>query len=192
MQDAVNELCGPDAENSAHYLVDEDGTVYGLVDEKNRAWHAGVSFWRGITDTNSRSIGIEIVNPGHSCGYRPFPDRQIDAVCELCLDIMSRHRLPAHNVLAHSDVAPARKKDPGELFPWKQLAANGIGLWTNEFAPVEKSRADMLTRIGYDVTDESAALTAFQRHFYPEALINGASRTDERLAAAAALYAGKE
>lgn len=189
MQDAVQELCGPDAKNSAHYLVDEDGAVYGLIDEKYRAWHAGSSFWNGITDTNSRSVGIEIVNPGHSCGYRPFPDIQIEAVCELCLDIMNRHSVPVPNILAHSDIAPSRKKDPGELFPWKRLAENGIGLWTDGFAPAEKSLAEMLAGIGYDVTDENAALTAFQRHFYPEALISGGSRTKERLAAAAVLYA---
>lgn len=192
IQDAFKELCGPAAQNSAHYLVDEDGAVYGLVDEKYRAWHAGVSFWNGVTDTNSRSVGIEIVNPGHSWGYRPFPDAQIGGVCELCLDIMKRHNIPAANVLAHSDVAPTRKKDPGELFPWKQLAEKGIGLWTDEFAPAGKSPAEMLAAIGYDITDEDAALTAFQRHFYPEALTRGALRTNERLAAAAALFARKD
>src|SRR5690606_12608308 len=112
----------------------EDGHICQLVDEERRAWHAGKSFWRGETDINSRSIGIEIANPGHEFGYRPFPDVQIEAVIRLCHGILSRHPIPPRNVLAHSDIAPDRKEDPGELFPWSQLAAEGIGLWVPQVA----------------------------------------------------------
>ncbi|MBI4031837.1 MAG: N-acetylmuramoyl-L-alanine amidase [Proteobacteria bacterium] len=161
---------------SAHYMVDEDGRITRFVDESKRAHHAGVSYWNGIEDINSHSIGIEIVNPGHRYGYRAFPPAQMDAVKTLCRDIFSRHDIPAHQVLAHSDVAPGRKIDPGELFPWRDLAAAGIGLWP---APLkedfekdtdEVSVRAALTACGYDpragFTD---VLTAFQRHFHPEA-----------------------
>ena len=114
---AVQRLTDPAARVSSHYTIDEDGTVYVHVDESLRAWHAGVSHWRGETDINSRSIGIEIVNPGHEFGYRAFPHVQIDAVIELSKGILSRHRIPPRNVIAHSDIAPGRKEDPGELFP---------------------------------------------------------------------------
>src|SRR4051812_42351812 len=129
---AVQRLCDPDAKVSAHYTVDEDGTVYAHVPEAKRAWHAGVSYWAGARDINARSIGIEIVNPGHEFGYRSFPDAQIEAVMSLSLDILSRHAVPPERVLGHSDVAPARKIDPGELFPWRALALAGIGLWPEE------------------------------------------------------------
>jgi len=122
-------LCDPRSQVSSHYVVFEDGRVFQLVDESRRAWHAGRSFWRGVTDLNSRSIGIEIANPGHEFGYRPFPDRQIEAVIGLCRSIFSRHFIPPHQVVAHSDIAPDRKEDPGELFPWEWCAAFGIGLW---------------------------------------------------------------
>src|SRR5258708_29166259 len=126
---AVGRLCDPDAKVSAHYTVDEDGTIFSHVREECRAWHAGVSYWAGDRDINARSIGIEIVNPGHEFGYRSFPDAQIEAVIRLAQDIFSRHPIPAERVLGHSDVAPARKLDPGELFPWGELALAGIGLW---------------------------------------------------------------
>ena len=100
-------------------MIDEDGTVTGLVDEDNRAWHAGRGSWRGITDVNSASVGIELVNPGHEFGYRPFPDAQIEALLPLLADIVKRHNMPRANVVGHSDIAPARKEDPGELFPWE-------------------------------------------------------------------------
>ncbi|MBR1777985.1 MAG: N-acetylmuramoyl-L-alanine amidase [Alphaproteobacteria bacterium] len=187
-QEALDRLCDPAAKVSAHYLVDANGEIYSLVDETKRAWHAGVSSWRGKTDINSQSIGIEIVNPGHEFGYRPFSDAQIAAVIKLCQTIQQRCRISAKNVLAHSDVAPMRKSDPGELFPWKKLAKNGIGLWTDGLDTPEKDKKDMLAAIGYDITDESAALTAFQRHFYPEALLNRASETDKRLAAVFNLF----
>jgi N-acetylmuramoyl-L-alanine amidase len=128
-QAAIERLCDPAAQVSAHYVVDTDGAVTQLVDENKRAWHAGVSFWAGETDLNSTSIGIEIVNPGHEFGYVSFPSAQIDAVIRLCREIVLRHAIPPHHVLAHSDIAPTRKMDPGELFPWKRLAERGIGIF---------------------------------------------------------------
>lgn len=132
---------------SAHYVVDEDGTVYRLVPEDKRAWHAGVSAWRGKTDINARSIGIEIVNPGHEFGYRPFPPAQMQAVAELSKDIVARHHIPKRNVVAHSDVAPGRKEDPGELFDWRYLAEQGIGLWPDVNMPPPPRRGDIINYI---------------------------------------------
>lgn len=126
--EALERLRDPAAKVSAHYMVEEDGTVHQLVDESARAWHAGVSSWRGNTNINQRSIGIEIVNPGHEFGYRDFPDAQIKSVIALCKAILSRHDIPARNVVGHSDVAPARKQDPGEKFPWGELGKQGIGI----------------------------------------------------------------
>src|SRR3954467_5121679 len=127
---ALARLCDPAAKVSAHYTIDEDGTVYAHVPEDRRAWHAGVSHWAGISNVNARSIGIELVNPGHEYGYREFPEAQIAALIELCGGILQRHPIPAARVLGHSDVAPARKEDPGELFPWQRLAKAGIGVWS--------------------------------------------------------------
>lgn len=188
---AVQRLTDPAARVSAHYTVDEDGTVYVHVDEAKRAWHAGVSHWRGETDINSRSIGIEIVNPGHEFGYRAFPDAQIAAVIELSHGILSRHRIPARNVIAHSDVAPGRKEDPGELFPWKRLAGEGIGLWVNRSTPTGArlepgASGDSVAKLqmslssfgyGVDATGQydqrtSDVVVAFQLHFRP-ALLDG-------------------
>lgn len=157
-------LCDPAAKVSAHYLIDEDGTVFALVPEERRAWHAGVSFWRGETAINARSIGIELQNPGHSLGYRAFPDAQIAALTELCRGILGRHPIPPRNVVGHSDVAPDRKIDPGELFPWERLAKSGIGIWP---APAFAKAADLpglLAEIGYNPDAEKAA-AAFQRRF---------------------------
>jgi len=126
---ALDRLCDPAAKVSAHYTIDEDGTVYAMVPEARRAWHAGVSWWGGDTNINTRSIGIELVNPGHEFGYRAFPDAQVAALTTLCHGILMRHPIPSARVLGHSDVAPARKDDPGELFPWERLAKLGIGLW---------------------------------------------------------------
>jgi len=169
---ALDRLCDAAAKVSAHYLIDEEGTVYALVEEDRRAWHAGVSFWRGATDINARSIGIELVNPGHEFGYREFPPPQMAALKELAVKILDRHPIPARNVVGHADVAPARKTDPGELFDWAGLAAAGIGLWpdgdVSDGDPAEVSA--MLSDYGYDVTDAVAAITAFQRHFHPESL----------------------
>jgi len=127
--EALSLLQSEEKQVSAHYLVDEDGTIYQLVAEDKRAWHAGVSYWDGETDINSRSIGIEIQNPGHGNGYRKFPEKQMQAVAALCKEILFRHDIPPHRVLGHSDIAPDRKRDPGELFDWKFLAKHGIGLW---------------------------------------------------------------
>lgn len=170
-QDALERLCDSAAEVSAHYLIDEDGRIHGLVDEDQRAWHAGVASWRGATNINSRSIGIELVNPGHEYGYRKFPDAQIDTLIEISQEILMRHDIPARNVVGHSDVAPTRKEDPGELFPWRKLATQGIGLWPSANADVPVVEPDevekILQSIGYDITDMVAAITAFQRHFCP-------------------------
>ncbi|RIX98807.1 N-acetylmuramoyl-L-alanine amidase [Aureimonas flava] len=184
---ALRRLSGAEGEVSSHYLVEEDGCVFQLVAEERRAWHAGVSWWRGRDDVNSRSIGVEIVNPGHEHGYRPFPARQIEAVIELCRDCVARWSIAAQNVLAHSDVAPTRKQDPGELFPWDQLFRAGIGHWVapavvpsgrfltlgDRGQPVEAYQG-LLAAYGYrqaiDGTfDEATRFNtfAFQRHFRP-------------------------
>jgi N-acetylmuramoyl-L-alanine amidase len=166
---ALSRLCDPAAKVSAHYTVDEDGTVYAHVPEDRRAWHAGLSFWAGATDINARSIGVELVNPGHEFGYRPFAQAQIAALIELAHGILARHAIPAARVLGHSDVAPARKEDPGELFPWAQLAQAGIGLWPQ---PQDSNlSAEALTTFGYDPhAPQDKVITAFQRHFRPAAL----------------------
>jgi N-acetylmuramoyl-L-alanine amidase len=181
---------------SSHYVVDEDGSVWRLLAEELRGWHAGVSYWRGHRTLNGRSIGIEIVNPGHEFGYRPFPVIQLAAVCDLCLDILDRHPIPPRNVVGHSDVAPDRKQDPGELFPWQDLAANGVGLWPAKPIPTvapQRDVAELLRTIGYDVPPDAdarvrtIALTAFQRHWRPECVDGEADAgTRARLAAVAA------
>lgn len=169
---ALGWLCDPDREVSAHYLIDEDGTVYCLVDEEKRAWHAGVSYWRGETDINSRSIGIEIQNPGHGNGYRPFPGLQMNAVIELCRDVIARRSIPAWNIVAHSDIAPGRKIDPGELFDWKRLAAEGIGFFPgSEAGSGDADLRQTLTKIGYDIRSD-AAIAAFQRRYRPSLIDN--------------------
>src|ERR1035438_2816744 len=125
--EALARLRDPLAKVSAHYLVEEDGRIFVMVPEGRRAWHAGVSFWKGQRDLNGVSIGVEVVNPGHEFGYRPFPDVQIAAVIGLIADIRTRWSVPDNRILGHSDIAPARKKDPGELFPWDRLARAGQG-----------------------------------------------------------------
>jgi N-acetylmuramoyl-L-alanine amidase len=168
---ALDRLCDPIAEVSAHYLVGEDGTVWRLVQEDRRAWHAGEAFWAGETDINSRSIGIELANSGHGPDYRPFSDAQMAAVERLAAGILARHPIPPHRVLAHSDVAPSRKLDPGELFDWRRLADAGIGLWSDAEAagPLEGNAAGLMSRFGYaDASPE--AIAAFQRHFRPAAI----------------------
>jgi N-acetylmuramoyl-L-alanine amidase len=179
---ALERLCDPSAKVSAHYCVDEDGTVYRLVGEDRRAWHAGAASWAGAGDINARSIGVELVNPGHSCGYRPFPEAQMAALIGLAKAVLARHPIPPARVLGHSDVAPARKQDPGELFDWRALAEQGIGLWPEAAAPVDPvpDIAEIqarLARFGYEVPrhgsldgDTRAVLAAFQRHFRPAAV----------------------
>ena len=160
---------------SAHYLVDDDGTVTRIVDETLRAWHAGTSYWEGEEDINSCSIGIEIQNPGHAFGYTPFPGEQMAAVAELCRGIIGRNSILPQHVLAHSDIAPERKLDPGELFPWAQLAESGIGLWPEVRVEDREETNDVksiLTKYGYDPrVDEKTLITAFQRHFEPETFL---------------------
>lgn len=184
---ALKWLCNPESKVSSHYFVDEDGTITQLVPESVRGHHAGVSSWEGTTDINSRSIGIEIVNPGHEHGYRDFPDEQIDAVIKLCSDIVVRQKIKPMHVLAHSDVAPTRKQDPGERFPWEPLYEAGIGHWIAPVAigdgallqPGDSGAAvsamqAALKEYGYGIPvsgefDEltAAVVTAFQRHFRP-------------------------
>ncbi|MQP67134.1 N-acetylmuramoyl-L-alanine amidase [Niveispirillum sp. SYP-B3756] len=152
---ALARLCDPASQVSAHYLVGEDGTIWKLVAEERRAWHAGKSFWRGERDINSRSIGIELVNPGHEWGYRPFPRAQMEALIALCRDIMGRHPISPLRVLGHSDVAPDRKQDPGEKFDWLALAMAGIGAWPDplpaDHRPAEAGEVGrLLTHLGYE------------------------------------------
>lgn len=172
-QSAIAWMANPDSKVSAHYVVLEDGNVVRMVDEAKRAWHAGQSFWRGISDVNSASIGIEIVNPGHEWGYRAFPGKQIDVLVPLIHDIMQRHRITRGNVVGHSDIAPARKQDPGELFPWGKLARLRLALprpTRNLMDPLWSDGGFMLAleRFGYDIAEPEAAVTAFQRRFRPE------------------------
>jgi len=168
-QAAIDRLRDPAASVSSHYVVEEDGTVWQLVEEAKRAFHAGISHWRGHSALNERSIGIEIVNPGHEWGYRPFPAAQMAAVTELCQGILARHPISARNVVGHSDVAPDRKEDPGELFDWPGLAENGVGLWPAGGAdPLAEAGVEAgLRAIGYPVPDLATTLRAFQRHWRP-------------------------
>ncbi|MFO1152958.1 MAG: N-acetylmuramoyl-L-alanine amidase [Rhodospirillales bacterium] len=198
---ALARLIDPSAKVSAHYLIDEAGGVTHLVDERWRAWHAGQSFWRGVTDVNARSIGIELVNPGHEFGYRPFPQLQMAALTELAGDILTRHPIPARNVVGHSDVAPRRKMDPGELLDWRRLAETGIGLWpehphseTPTPSPMDMTAClPSLAAIGYETIDPPATLRAFQRRYRP-ACIDGRldGDTARRIRALAALLAAGE
>jgi N-acetylmuramoyl-L-alanine amidase len=168
-QEALERLCDPAAKVSAHYTVDEDGTIYAHVPEARRAWHAGMAYWAGASDINVRSIGIELVNPGHEFGYREFTDDQIASLTTLCHSILVRHPIPSWHVLGHSDVAPARKEDPGESFPWEGLAKAGIGLWPQAVA--SDLGPEALSRYGYDPNaPQDKLITAFQRHFRPKKL----------------------
>ena len=200
---ALDRLCDPAARVSAHYLVDEDGAIWRLVSDTRRAFHAGRSCWAGEYDLNRISIGIEIVNPGHQWGYRPFPEAQMAAVEALCMDLVSRHRIPPHRIVGHSDIAPERKSDPGELFDWPRLARADIGVWPQPAVETARGRgrgvglleraaslADLAT-IGYCVMPgaEAVVLTAFQRRFRPErwdGRLDG--ETAQRLAEVRAAY----
>jgi len=173
---ALKRLTDPEAQVSSHYLIDEGGKVYQLVDEQRRAWHAGVSYWAGERDINSVSIGIELVNPGHEFGYRPFPDAQMTALIDLSHGILARHKISPARVLGHSDVAPARKIDPGELFDWQRLAKAGVGRWpVQQKGPGDAASVrGALAKIGYEVSADGVkdkvttqSLAAFQRRFRP-------------------------
>lgn len=190
-------LCTPESQVSSHYLVHEDGRIVQMVRESDRAWHAGKSFWRGVTDVNSHSVGIEIVNPGPSHGYCNFPDRQIAAVIELCRGITARYGIPPQRVLAHSDIAPGRKIDPGEKFPWRKLAEAGIGhfvaparaggkpaLGPGDSGQAVEELQSMLSLYGYriDITgvfdqQTGGVVAAFQRHFRPRRVDGLADRS---------------
>ena len=174
---AIDRLASAEARVSAHYVVSEDGVITQMVPEEKRAWHAGAGSWRGMRDVNSASIGIEIVNPGHELGYRAFPDEQIDSVIRLVAAAKQRYAITRGNVIGHSDMAPARKQDPGELFPWSQLARLRLALprpTRNLTDPLWSDAGFLLAleRFGYDVLDPLAATVAFQRRFRPE-LIDG-------------------
>jgi len=182
---ALDRLCDPAAEVSAHYVIDEDGCLHQLVAEDQKAWHAGRSYWRGISDVNDASIGIELVNPGHEWGYRPFPERQISRLIRICNDLSESYQIPPWGIVGHSDVAPGRKNDPGELFPWPELAFSGLGIWPSEidYDPSVNPWAD-LALIGYACpndpnqgseilipkTAEKDVVTAFQRRFLPNCM----------------------
>ncbi len=167
VEQALEVLTDPSREVSAHYLVGRDGTIYQLVDERERAWHAGASRWGGDADMNSASIGIELDNDGDEI----FADAQIAALLALLADIEARYHIPTANFLGHGDVAPGRKVDPGRLFPWKELAAHGFGLWCDgplAPPPPDFDAATELQALGYDVSDPQAAIRAFNRHFEQE------------------------
>lgn len=194
-EEALARLCDPAAKVSAHYTIDRDGAIYRHVDEQRRAWHAGVSYWAGARDVNARSIGIELVNPGHEFGYVPFAEPQIEALIELARAILSRHPIAKNRVLGHSDVSPSRKTDPGELFPWKFLAEKGVGLWPSlppRWGAKERQKEipsplsggegesgdaflQNLRRYGYGAPPEvdwpiEDTIRAFQRHFRPSCI----------------------
>ena len=181
---AIDRLRDPEAKVSCHYLVTEEGQVLRMVAEEKRAWHAGRSCWRGVEGVNAVSIGIEIVNPGHDHGYRPFPRAQMEGLLPLLDGIVKRHQVPRANVVGHSDVAPARKQDPGELFDWALLARHGLAVARPTRGLVDPCWSDggfllALERYGYDVKDAQAAVTAFQRRFRPDLIdgeIDGESR----------------
>jgi len=172
---AIRRLADPESKVSTHYLIAEDGQIVRMVDEDKRAWHAGRAHWRGIDDVNSASIGIELVNPGHDLGYRPFREQQMAALLPLMAEIVGRHGITRGNIVGHSDIAPARKQDPGELFDWERLAKVRLALprpykfltdphWTDSGFLLA------LERFGYEVTDGPAAVRAFQRRFRPETI----------------------
>ena len=205
---ALERLRDPEAKVSSHYLVEEDGRIFRLVPEERRAWHAGVSFWKGERDCNGASIGVEIVNPGHELGYRAFPEAQVQAVIDLLDDIRTRWDVEDLRILAHSDVAPDRKQDPGELFPWRRLAEASHGLWAEPpippGAPLGPGDEGLgvftlqagLTRLGYDSAPSGryddhtgAIITAFQRHWRPAA-VTGIADGETRARLMALLRAG--
>ena len=202
--EALARLGDPSARVSAHYVVDEDGTIYRLVAESRRAWHAGEASWRGRRDVNGASIGVELHNPGHEHGYRPYPEPQMVALEGLAQGIMARHPIPARHVLGHSDVAPHRRCDPGELFDWRRLSEAGVGLWSarpvvkgemglvlrpGDGGPPVKDIQRALEEVGYQIPTDgrfdaatASVVAAFQRHFRPERVDGAVDReTAQRL-----------
>lgn len=184
VQEALVRLCDPEAKVSAHFLINKEGVLYQLVDPDHRAWHAGLSSWQGVDDVNSRSIGIELDNLGHTFGPEPFPELQIKTLVALLGELTTLYAIPPHRIVGHSDVAPLRKKDPGALFPWGILAHKGFGLWPTALkmpivpdlmSTLEIQRS--LSKIGYscpqtgtwDEVSQNVCL-AFQQHFTPHEL----------------------
>lgn len=200
---ALDRLCDPTSAVSAHILIDDDGAVHRLVDDEHRAWHAGVSFWRGISDINSVSIGVELVNPGHEFGYRAFPDPQIRSLITVAGGIVAKYGIAPSHIVGHSDIAPGRKTDPGELFPWQRLASEGLGVWPGSEPRLGSNDPWMdLSAIGYAVPEPSLpggdvldpksgeidVITAFQRRFRPHDITGQLdSETRELIASVAAL-----
>ena len=207
-EEALSRMRDPAAKVSAHWMIEEDGRLYRLVPEARRAWHAGVSFWKGGRDINAVSIGIELVNPGHEFGYRAFPEPQVLTLLTLLDEIRTRWSIPNNRILGHSDVAPTRKTDPGELFPWAVLAAAGHGIWAEpppspgeplglgeEGTGVFAMQAG-LTRLGYDLPpsgrydeDTATVVGAFQRHWRPSK-VDGIADGETRARLVALLRAG--
>lgn len=199
-EEALERLCESAGQVSAHYMIEESGKIHDLVPEGKRAWHAGKSCWAGLTDINAASIGIELVNPGHEFGYRPFPKRQLQKTVALCKIIIEKYSIKPHHILGHSDVAPGRKVDPGHLFPWQALAEQGIGLWPQVTAMDRDAATDlqndtasfhaMLCGYGYDPDEEfDDVITAFHRHFCPDKFRNWDDRPPLDGASAATLLA---
>lgn len=191
---ALARMCDAEASVSAHYMVRETGEIVSLVEEDKRAWHAGISSWQGDTDLNSRSVGIEIVNGGHDWlgpdgKLPPYPAAQIDAVIELSRTIIKRWDIPQTRIVGHSDIAPRRKADPGEHFPWAKLAQHDVGLWPLALSDKDGSMERALQQIGYDTEDLEAAITAFQRRWRPSRVDGKSDRDTRQIAqAVAALY----
>jgi N-acetylmuramoyl-L-alanine amidase len=186
-EEALERLCDPQAKVSAHFLISKEGELYQLVDPKHRAWHAGVSSWEGQGDINSRSIGVELDNLGHTFGPEPFSKVQMKTLLALLEELTQTYGIQPHRIVGHSDVAPGRKKDPGEWFPWHVLAEKGFGFWPQEkmasqhISVVPKMSIEEMQQafsdIGYEcaktgVWDEEsqAVCLAFQRHFTPQDL----------------------
>ncbi len=187
-EEALARMCNPEAKVSAHYMIEEDGRLFCLVPEEKRAWHAGFSHWQGRDNINHNSIGIELVNTGHEFGYVPFPDAQISVLLELLKAIHERHEIPSLGYIGHSDIAPDRKTDPGELFPWGRLSEHGFGVWSNidgsnteilyekgDSGPEIVSINKQLGMVGYDCSNSliydanlERVLLAFQRHWRPQ------------------------
>jgi N-acetylmuramoyl-L-alanine amidase len=205
---ALDRLTAKNSQVSAHYFIEQNGTVSQLVADENRAWHAGVSAWKGNSNINARSIGIEIVNPGHEFGYTKFPEQQMSSVIELSKKIVGKYNILPTHVVGHSDIAPSRKEDPGELFSWDKLAAAGVGVWFDDECQLQKTRQPlrpgnkgdevlnlqkMLIEIGYSVNltgqfddDLKVVVRAFQRHWRPS-LIDGVADS-ETLSAVEAVF----
>ena len=182
LDQALQRLMSSNSQVSAHYLISRKGEIFKLVSEEKRAWHAGVSYWRGETDINSYSIGIELENPGHEFGYSKFPKSQMSVLTELCVEIINKYSISPENIVGHSDIAPRRKKDPGELFDWKSLAKKGVGLWPEPILnkitieSLEKSLNDF----GYEVVDLRSTITAFQRHYLPDKVSGTSDATTQK------------